>query len=86
MMNSPMNNKPMRFWLAAFAVSSLAACNDNDNDNDAVVTAPQNTPAKLDFTAQVAAEAKTSNDDVEPKDIDAIVLATADDAEPITIN
>lgn len=85
MMNSPMNNKPMRFWLAAFAVSSLAACNDNDQEA-AVVAAPQNTPATLDFTAQVAAEAKTSNDDVEPKDIDTIVLATADDAEPIAIN
>jgi type IV pilus biogenesis protein CpaD/CtpE len=79
------NNKPMRFWLAAFAVSSLAAC--NDNDSDAVVTAPPTSQTQPDaFTKQVQSDVQVSNDDNEPKEVDAVVLATSEDAEPVAVN
>lgn len=81
-----MNIKPMRFWLAAFAVTSLAACNSNDHDS--MVSAATPTPAMQadSFTTQVATDVATTADEVEPNDIDGVVLATADDAEPVTVN
>ncbi len=80
-----MNTKPMRFWLAAFAVASLAACNGNDQDPVATTTPTPSMQADS-FTTIVATDVKASSDDTEPKDIDAVVLATADDAEPVTVN
>lgn len=81
-----LNNKPMRFWLAAFAVSSLAACNDNDSDA-VVTTAPPTSQTQTDaFTTQVQSDVQVSNDDSEPKEIDAVVLATSEDAEPVAVN
>lgn len=78
------NNKPMRFWLAAFAFSSLVACHD---DSDDVVTSPSTSQTQSDaFTTQVQTDVKVSSDDAEAKDIDAIVLATSEDAEPVAVN
>jgi len=80
------NNKPMRFWLAAFAVSSLAACNDNDHDAAAVAT-PPTTKAQPDaFTTQVQTDVKVSSDEAEAKDVDSIALAASDDAEPVEVD
>ena len=80
------NNKPMRFWLAAFAVSSLAACNSNDHDVAAVVTPPTTQTQPDAFTTQVQTDVKVSSDDIEAKDVDTIVLASSDDTEPVEVN
>lgn len=79
------NNKPMRFWLAVLAISTLAACNSNDDDDAVVVVAPPTTQVDA-FTTQVQTDVKVSSDDTESKDIDAIVLATSEDAEPVAVN
>ena len=84
------NNKPMRFWLAAFAVSSLVACNENDPDAVVVANPPTTPPITQSqpdaFTTQVQTEIQASSDDNEPKDIDATVLATSEDADPVAVN
>ncbi len=77
-------NKPMRFWLAAFAVTSLSACNDNERDA-AVIAAPVS-QTQPDFTQQVATEVNTSNETLEPKNIDAVVIASSEESEPVAVN
>lgn len=70
-------NKSMRFWLAVFAVTLLSACHSNDDDD---------APIAPSFTQQVTTEANTSSDNVEAKDIDAVVIASSEDSEPVEVN
>lgn len=82
----------MNKWvLVAITSLALAACNDNDDPQSLSGNTSGNTSkppvATVDgFTTYVQAEAATSPDDTEAKDIDSIALATPEDAEPISLN
>ncbi len=78
-------NKSMCFCLVVLAVTSLSACHNKDDDDDAVVAAPI-TQTQPNFTQQVTTIANTSIDNVEAVDIDAVVVASSEDGEPVVVN